>query len=231
MVNPAGESGSLQPRIQPSDWIKAALFPAALAALFLTAYYTGLLDRFADRETILASFEQWAGKAALMFTVAYALLPLVFVPRALLALVGGFLFGWNSILYTWIGALIGESMAYALAHYLGRPILRKVIKGRGRKVIRWLQAEGFWAVLIMRLMPFVPSDVINFGSGFAGVRYRDFVFATLLGIFPGCIVFSHYGQLLQARPMEFLVSLPLFAMPLAIGVALAHWRLKAAPRA
>lgn len=217
---------ALPPPVRPRDWLGAVLFPTLLALLFLIARQFGLDDLAKDRASLDATLAAWGMAAPLVFVFAYSFLPLMFVPRAVLALLGGYLFGWPSVLYTWSGALLGESIAYGLARTLARPLVEKIaVHGdRGRQAVAWLRAEGFWAVLIMRLFPFIPTDVINFGSGLAGVAYRDFAVGTLLGILPGCLIFSYYGQLFEGRPLELIYSIPVFLGPMLLAVLVARWR-------
>jgi uncharacterized membrane protein YdjX (TVP38/TMEM64 family) len=214
------------PRVGTWDWIGAAAFPLALAGLFAVAQQLGLREWAADRNRLEVRLEDWGIWAPVFFVACYSFLPLMFIPRAVLALVGGWLFGWPSIAYTWAGALIGETFAYGLARGLGRSLVETAAmrSARAVQVTAWLKAEGFWAVLILRLFPFVPTDVINFGSGFAGVRYRDYIMGTMLGILPGCAVFSYYGQLFEGRPMEMVYAVPLFLVPMLIAAIVVRRR-------
>lgn len=221
-VQPVPHIGA-QP-ITATDILKAMTFPLLIAGLFLVAHYSGLKDWAVDREELEASLEEWGWKAPALFIGAHSFLPLMFIPRSVLALIGGFLFGWPSIPYTWLGAAIGESIAYSAARFLGRPLLSKLLNRKARRAARWIEKEGFWGVLILRLLPFVPTDVINFGSGFVAVRYRDYLAGTALGVFPGCVLFSLYGQLMDGQPLGILMSLPLFLIPLAMGFGVARWR-------
>lgn len=219
------------PVIRLRDWLGAMVLPGVIAGLFVLAQRLGLREWTSDREALESTLEAWGWAAPLLFVACYSFLPLVFIPRAVLALIGGYLFGWPSVLYTWSGALIGETIAYGLARSFGRSLVQKAAlrSERAGRAVQWLQAEGFWAVLMMRLFPFVPTDVVNFGSGFAGVRYRDFAAGTLLGILPGCVVFSYYGQLFEGEPVELLYSVPLFVVPMLMALGVARWRYGSGP--
>lgn len=230
---PPAEAQARPPRLRQSDIVRAMLFPVALAGLLLLARELGLRELGASRAEIERLLARWGVWGPVVFIAAYSVLPLVFVPRSLLALIGGYLFGWASVPYTWAGALIGESAAFWLAGLLLRPLVEKTVlsRGRARQVVEWIRAEGFWAVCVLRLMPFMPTDVVNFGSGVGGIRYRAFAAGTLLGILPGCVLFSYYGQLFQGDPaaVEILFVIPLFAIQLGIGLAVAQWRFGLVP--
>lgn len=230
-ITPEGSGPPLS--FRASDLARAMIFPAVLVGLVFLSQKTGLRDLAADRAQIESFLVRWGVWAPIGFILAYSILPLVFIPRALLALIGGFIFGWGSIAYTWTGAFIGESLAFLLAGTLVRPLIERTLLRREapRRIVQWIRAEGFWAIVILRLTPFVPTDVINFGSGTAGVPYRAFVLGTLTGILPGCVLFSYFGQLFQgeAELLTALFVIPLFAFQILLGLAVAQWRFRIFP--
>lgn len=206
------------------DVLKASALPLLFVGAWAGADAAGWTD-LASTGTAIRNWTTRSGASGpLLYIAAYSILPLIFVPRAALSLIGGFAFGWMSVVYTWGGALVGESLAYAAARHLGAPLVNKLVGPRGRSVINWIEAEGFWAVLTMRLLPFVPTDAINLGSGLAGIRYRDFLSATLIGILPSCVLYSWLGQRTAGEVIHLLLSLPLFALPPGLGIGLLVWR-------
>lgn len=213
-------------RITRGDVLKAAALPLLFVGAWMIADAAGVTDLTTAGETLRAWGRRPGVEGPLLYMFAYSVLPLVFVPRAALSLVGGIAFGWMSVLYSWGGTLVGESIAYAAARYLGGPLVNKLAGPRGRRVIEWIDAEGFWAVLTLRLLPFVPTDAINLGSGMAGIRYRDFLSATLIGVLPGCLLYSWLGQKTAGELLHLVLSLPLFAIPPAMGISLGLWRLR-----
>jgi len=212
-------------RLKTTDVARALLFPIILAGLYFLADGFGLREWATDALELQDRIEGWGGRAPLMFILAYTVLPLMFIPRALLALIGGFAFGWPSVVYTWVGAYLGESVAFWLARLLGRPLFKSLIeRTRAARLVDFIRAEGFWAVLTLRLFPFTPTDAVNFGSGLAGIGYLPFVAGTQLGILPGCVMFSYWGQLFGAEPINMLFSAPLLLVQLILCVGVAHWR-------
>lgn len=211
--------------LKTADIVRALLFPVILAALYYVAERFGLRDWATDSLELQKRMEAWGRRAPFMFVLAYTVLPLMFIPRSLLALIGGFAFGWPSVLYTWAGAYLGESLAFWLARILGRPLFKSLVeRTRAARLVDFIQAEGFWAVFVLRLFPFTPTDAVNFGSAFAGIRYLPFVAGTQLGILPGCVLFSYYGQLFGAEPVDMLLAIPLLLVQMILCVGVARWR-------
>jgi membrane-associated protein len=84
-----------------------------------------------------------------------------------------------------LGASAGDHLGYVIGR-VGGPRLRgsRLITRLGRD--RWdkasdlMQAHGFWAILVSRLLPFVRT-VMPAVAGAAHLRYPRFAFASLLG--------------------------------------------------
>lgn len=216
-------------RLSRSEIARAMLFPIVLIALFAIAQYYGLAYRARDRAAVEEALLEWGWRAPVLFVFASAAMTLMFGPRTLIGLIGGFIFGWVGFFYTWAAAIISDTLGFALAYSLVRPLIEKLLGRRNQRVLHWIEVEGFWAVIVLRMMPFVPTFVINYGSGFAaGVRYRDYIFATMIGIVPGCLLFTLSGWLMQAEPLNFFLSIPVFGVPLVLAGAVIRYRIEIA---
>lgn len=83
-----------------------------------------------------------------------------------------------------------------------------------------LEQKSFRYILIGRLIPIIPSSVINFGAGMSKIQFRPFLFATLIGKFPIIVLESFMGyDLLHFREhrLRLFLLLFLFMGLLAIG--------------
>ena len=60
------------------------------------------------------------------------------------------------------------------------------------------------------MLPFFPFNAVNFGCGLTGIRFRDYVLATAIGIVPGTFVyqflFAKFGRriLTEGFRLEYL---------------------------
>jgi uncharacterized membrane protein YdjX (TVP38/TMEM64 family) len=54
------------------------------------------------------------------------------------------------------------------------------------------------AVLIVRILPVAPFTIVNIMAGASEVRFRDFILGTLLGMLPGLVVMTFFGDRLQS---------------------------------
>lgn len=155
------------------------------------------------REGALAGIEQLRSTvwAPLIFVALYAAAMVFALPGTIFTLTGGVVFGfwWGLVLNT-LGANLGANAAFVLARFLGRGGVRG-IGGEAfqRHMARLDEAtakHGFRGLLVLRLIPVVPFNVLNFGSALTAIPWRAYAAATLLGILPGTAVYTLFADAL-----------------------------------
>lgn len=131
----------------------------------------------------LAGWHSWAPLVSVLVMVLYSLMPL---PAAAMAIANGMVFGpVAGTAITWLGALIGASIAYGLARGVGKPAIDRYVPQRFRASFeRWTRYVGAGELLVVRLIPAVSFTLINYAAGLAGVRLGTFLWTTALGILP-----------------------------------------------
>lgn len=133
--------------------------------------------------------------APIIYIVMFTLVPLTFFPDAVLAVAGGMIFGLGlGTLYTIIGAVCGGTLSFFISRTFGRGLVEKLIKGKGEWFEDGIEKRGFLFIFILRLIPLVPFDVISYGAGLSKIKYKDFAFATSIGIIPGVLVYTNLGD-------------------------------------
>ncbi len=155
---------------------------------------TGVLDNAtpdAIRDQVLA----WGSWGPLAYVILFTFVPLTLFPDAVLAIASGMAFGMGKgFILTWMGAMMGGSLAFWLARLIGQEAMEKLMNRLGHKPHGVPMMTGFIGILLLRLIPLVPFDVISYGAGLSHVRYRDFLTATALGIIPGVCVYVNVGD-------------------------------------
>ncbi len=183
-VTGGGDASSRSDRLRLVTLVLA--FTAASVALHLSGW--------SGPEHLQALVESagWAGAA--VFVVGYALLVLVPSPASVLTILSGVLFGlWWGTLLAWAGALLGAFGGFLLGRRLGRPAVDRMLRGRLQQADKVLARHGLVAVLAVRLLPLFPFTPINYASGLLGVRLRDYVLGTAVGIVPGALAYAAVG--------------------------------------
>lgn len=144
----------------------------------------------------LRDFIQSFGKlAVLAYIIAYALNTVsIMPPIAALSLTAGLAFGavWGAI-YLMIGAMIGTTATFLISRYFGRALIDKMLKGKFKDLDEKLAKNGFMTILFFRVIPLVPYEVLNYTGGLSRIKFKDYFFATFLGLIPGVIVSAFFG--------------------------------------
>jgi uncharacterized membrane protein YdjX (TVP38/TMEM64 family) len=144
----------------------------------------------------IRDYIQGFGKlAAVIYILAYTLNTIsIFPPIAALSLTAGLAFGklWGAI-YLMAGAMIGTSCTFFISRFFGRGMVEKLLKGKFKNLDDRLEKRGFITVIFFRIIPIIPYEVLNYAGGLSKIRFKDYFFATLLGLTPGVIIASFFG--------------------------------------
>jgi len=174
-----------------SATMKAIALVIFIAAAIYVVRFTHVKDLLT--RDVLGNFLETAGFwAPLIFIFIYTAGVCLFVPGILLTVLGAAIFGpyWG-FLYVWVGAMGGASIAFWIGRTLGRDFAASLIGERLRKYDDAIERNGFATVLYLRLVYF-PFTPMNFGMGLTKVRFRDYFFATGLGIIVGTFIFTFF---------------------------------------
>jgi uncharacterized membrane protein YdjX (TVP38/TMEM64 family) len=140
--------------------------------------------------------------APVVFVLAFASLTLVAAPRNVLTTIGATLFGVaDGIALSWLAALLGAVVAFAIGRWLGRDVVERLARGRLERVAAVLRDHGIASVVAARLMPVVPFTAVNYGAGLLGVRLAHFVVGTAVGIVPGTVAYAVLGAYALDDPL------------------------------
>ena len=186
-------------------------------------YHNGVLS-FSQVEQIKTFVLGFGIYAPLMFILLFTLAPLIFFPDGILALAGGLIFGfaWGSF-YIVLGALCGGTLSFYLARLYGNKMREKLAHEKLINFQKSVKRHGFIMILLLRLVPLVPFNIISYSAGFSTIRYRDFFFATLFGMSPGVLVYANIGaQSLAFGSREFYISIGLLVALVVVSMVLKH---------
>ncbi|MGJ5750029.1 putative membrane protein YdjX (TVP38/TMEM64 family) [Streptomyces puniciscabiei] len=164
--------------------------------------------------------------AAAVFGVAYGLCTVAFVPRPLLNLAAGALFGSQLGLATALaGTVLGAGVAFGLGRVLGQDALRPLLRGRWlRAADGQLSRHGFRSMLAARLFPGVPFWAANYCAAVSRMGWWPFLLATAVGSIPNTAAYAVAGARASAPTSPaFLIAMAGIAVPALLGAVVA-WR-------
>jgi uncharacterized membrane protein YdjX (TVP38/TMEM64 family) len=152
-------------------------------------------------QELLRNALQWVNDlgaiAPIAFMLIYIVATVAFLPGSVLTLGAGVLFGIiQGSLYVFVGATIGATLAFLVGRYLARGWISKKIAGNPKfnAIDRAVGQEGLKIVLLTRLSPVFPFNLLNYGLGVTGVALKDYVLASV-GMIPGTIMYVYIGSL------------------------------------
>ncbi len=134
---------------------------------------------------------------AVAFIGIYIVATVAFLPGSILTLGAGVVFGvWLGALYVFIGATLGATAAFLVGRYLARNWVAKKIANNDKfnAIDRAVGKEGLKIVLLTRLSPIFPFNLLNYAFGLTGVSIRDYVIGSL-GMIPGTLTYVYIGSL------------------------------------
>jgi len=158
---------------------------------------TKLMDISALLTKSLTTIASLGSLAPLAFIALYILATIVFLPGSILTLGAGAVFGvvWGS-LYVFIGATLGAVAAFLVGRYLAREWVSQQIASlpKFQALDRAVAQGGFKIVLLTRLSPLFPFNLLNYAFGITGVSLADYTLASV-GMIPGTVLYVYIGSL------------------------------------
>ncbi|MCG6946103.1 MAG: VTT domain-containing protein [Deltaproteobacteria bacterium] len=136
--------------------------------------------------------------APLLILGGYIVGSLVLVPITLMILATAFAFGpLAGSAYSLLGCLLAAVITYAVGRILGRDKVRRLAGSRLDRVNRRLADHSLVTMLTVRLLPIAPYTVVNIVAGAFHIRFRDFVFGTILGMAPGILAITVFERQME----------------------------------
>lgn len=170
----------------------------AVAGFFTLGDYLSFETLRQNRVALLGwrDANYWSMAAA--FVAVYILIVTFSLPGAAIAsMTGGFLFGlFAGTVFNVVAATIGASAIFLAARWgLGETLTARLEASEGtvKRIKNGLRENEISVLFLMRLVPVVPFFVANLVPALVGVKFRNFLLTTALGIIPGGIVYTWIG--------------------------------------
>ncbi|MBT2529730.1 TVP38/TMEM64 family protein [Streptomyces sp. ISL-99] len=205
-----------------SPWSRLSLLVVMLAAAVTTVLV------FEPQRLLSAGWPpQLSGAAAVvLFGVAYGLCTAAFVPRPILNLAAGALFGSQAGLAAAVaGTVLGAGIAFGLGRLLGQDALRPLLRGRALLAADGqLSRHGFRTMLAIRLFPGVPFAAANYCAAVSRMGWLPFLLATGIGSIPNTAAYVIAGSSASSPTSPaFLIAMGFIALS-GLAAAVVAWR-------
>lgn len=202
-VRPEGTpDGSPQARTAPGGGTRGSVYKIALA-LAVVATLLGLKAlHIQDYLLTLVNWIRGAGWAGVwVFILAYIAATVLFLPGSILTLGAGFAYGVPlGTAVVWIAANVGAGLAFVLGRTLARDRVAARVQRHPRfaAIDRAVGREGLKIVLLTRLSPVFPFNLLNYAFGLTAVSLRDYMLGSLVGMLPGTVMYVYLGSLITS---------------------------------
>jgi uncharacterized membrane protein YdjX (TVP38/TMEM64 family) len=162
-------------------------------------------------ESWITGAAAWAERhreaAGALFVAVYVLAAVLVLPGSILTLAAGYLFGLPlGAALTSAGSVLGAAAAFVVGRFVARDWVARHVATwpRFRALDAALRHDGFPIVLLARLSPLIPYNLLNYGLSITATRFRDYLLATWIGMLPIIMLYVYTGSL--AKSLTTLTS-------------------------
>jgi len=231
-MEPTGELNELQrdedrSALRPSHWRWVLLLAIAVAIVGLAIYLhrtleIDWLEAYQVFPEKLRALGLWGQFGVIFLMIVHCFIPF---PAEFLALAAGNVYGFvHGTVLVWIGAMIGASLSFALAKWLGKPFVEWILpKKHQQKLDQWTEDQGVLTLLISRFIPLIAFNLINYAAGLTNINWWTFLWTTGIGILPITAITVYMGHGMRELKTETLVIVSIFSILVMIVL---HFSLK-----
>ena len=165
-----------------------------------------------DPTTITAAIGRYPA-APFAFLAVHIVASLLVIPRTLLAIVAGLLFGvgWG-VAWAATGSIAGAVAGFLVARFVNSDL---VDLRRLGPVVGTVERGGWRAVAVLRLIPVIPHSLANYALGLTQLPLAPYALGSLLGQLPLTIAYVDLG----AGGQRLMLGRASWIEPTLIGLA------------
>lgn len=197
-------------------------------ALAIVLFFYWDLGHYLTLDMLKKTHHHWVARhaespwwvATIFFVLCVGVTTFSLPGNTLLMLAGGALFGLGiGTLLVSFSFSLGATLAFLLARHLFRAPIQHHFAHRLAQINQGLATEGVIYLLTLRLLPVIPSSLVNLLMGLTTIPVRTFYWVTQLGTLAATLIYVQAGtQLAQlqhpsdALPLTLLCTLLLVAL-------------------
>lgn len=183
--------------------------------LVLAVLYVGialLIYRYGD--AILKWFQQSANvPLVVVMATLMALFPIIPYP-VIGGLIGAALGPVLGAAVTWTGSASASILMFLLIRYgyqeWGMKVLHRY-QSIGKLTLLF-ERNAFLTIMFARLVPFIPSIVVNLYSALSRVSFATYAVASSIGKIPAMLLFATIGDSLMTEPKNLMVTVGVYGI-------------------
>ncbi|WP_421616817.1 TVP38/TMEM64 family protein [Brevibacillus sp. TJ4] len=185
----------------------------------LAVFYAGIaLVIYLYGETIL----EWFQESDNLVLITVMATVMAFFPVIPYPIVGGVIgAAYGPIvggLITWIGSTAASILMFLVVRYGYQEWGMRVLARYERigRLGAMFERNAFVAIAFVRLVPIVPSIIVNMYAALHRVSFATYAIASALGKIPAMLLFAVVGDNLMTEPRNILLAIGIYAIFLAV---------------
>ena len=173
-------------------WMGLAI-ASGLIVLISHVHFGSVLEWIGTAQSWLAGQGKWAIPT---FIATYVIAAVFGIPNIVLLLAAGTLFGLTKGV---ISASIADTLSIAACFVIGQTVGRRWITkavgehSRFHKLDKAFAQKGWKIVLLTRLSPVLPSNILNYGFSLSCINFWEYLFFSWLGMLPVIFTYVYIG--------------------------------------
>jgi uncharacterized membrane protein YdjX (TVP38/TMEM64 family) len=186
----------LDARAARALWVSLLLF-ATVVGVFLVGRFVLDLEPGSVQAWFETASTQWY---ALPATIAlFTALAFIGAPQFALIAAAVYAFGpVEGFIYSWVATMVSATVDFWLGRYLGADVVRRYGGRTVNNISAFVGRNGFWASLIVRIVPSAPFIVVNMAAGVSRMSYFAFIAGAGVGVIPKTALVAFAGAGLMA---------------------------------
>lgn len=169
----------------------------SLIPIFLLIYgYTHPIKFFSTQDSIRLFIEPYGVFAPIIF-VLIQIFQVVVTPIShyVVGIAGGYIFGtYYGLILNWIGRIIGHTIAFFIARYGGRRIIKHFVRKETFDKYDKIWEKGAVILFFIYFLPFFPDDEMSYIVGFSKMHFKTFLLANIFGHIGGSLTLAYVGS-------------------------------------
>ena len=166
---------------------------AAASCIVAIVSHMPIASLLSQANVWIASQGPWAIP---VFMAIYIVAAIFGIPNIVLILAAGTLFGLTEgVVSASIADTLSIAACFVIGQTVGRRWLTKTLKADSRfhKLDRVFAKKGWTIVLLTRLSPVLPSNILNYGFSLTKIDFWQYLFFSWLGMLPVIFTYVYIG--------------------------------------
>jgi len=180
---------------------RAVYISLGLFAVVVTIFLVGRFGLNIEPGQIGTWFESAADQWYALPVTIVIFTVLAFVGAPQFALIGAAVFAFGpsqGFLYSWIATLCSSTVTFYTGRLVGADAVRRYGGQTVNRISEFVGRNGFFASMIVRIVPSAPFIVVNMAAGASHMSYWAFVGGLALGVIPKTALVAFAGGGLMA---------------------------------